>query len=105
MNHLILTTGPAHAGLIDGHPFLRDLARQELIRTDALGLGIDVDADSRATCPRHDGGLPIFVAGPAARGYFGELMGLPQVADHAAAVAARVLNGLEALNAARCPVS
>ena len=105
VNHLILTTGPAHAGLIDGHPFLRDLARQELIRTDALGLGIDVDADSRATCPRHDGGLPIFVAGPAARGYFGELMGLPQVADHAAAVAARVVNGLEALNAARCPVS
>ena len=105
VGHLILTTGPAHAGLIDGHPFLRDLAERDLIRADALDLGIDVDAHSRATGLHRDDAPPIFVAGPAARGYFGELMGLPQVADHAAAVAAEALASLEALQPARCPVS
>ena len=58
-----------------------------------------------ATGLRRDDAPPIFVAGPAARGYFGELMGLPQVADHAAAVAAEALSSLRTLKPARCPVS
>ena len=48
VDHLILTTGPAHGGLIDSQPLLRELARRGLIRADKLGLGLDVDAHSRA---------------------------------------------------------
>ncbi len=39
VDHLILTTGPAHRALTDSQPFLQDLARRGLIRADALGMG------------------------------------------------------------------
>lgn len=91
VDHLILTTGPAHRALTDSQPFLQDLARRGLIRADALGMGLEVDSRSRAVAEPHVEALPVLVAGPAARGRFGELMGLPQVADHAADVAAQAL--------------
>ena len=103
VDHLILTTGPAHGGLIDSQPLLRELARRGLIRADKLGLGLDVDAHSRAI-GRDERAIPnLLISGPAARGYFGELMGLPQVADHAAAVAAEALQALGIGQSARCP--
>ena len=103
VDSLILTTGPAHGGLIDSQPLLRELARRGLIRADKLGLGLDVDARSRAI-GREGRALPnLLISGPAARGYFGELMGLPQVADHAAAVAAEALQALGIGQFARCP--
>lgn len=105
VDNLILTTGPAHGNLIASQPFLRDLARQELIRADALNLGIDVDSQSRARGHRRDAAPPVFVSGPAARARFGELMGLPQVADHAAFVAAEALSQLQIIHPERCPAS
>lgn len=90
VDYLVLTTGPAHHDLLDGQPFFTALRQAGLIRADALGLGIAVDAQSLAV-GRAD---HIWVAGPAARGYFGELMGLPQVADHAQRVARSVLQTL-----------
>ncbi len=75
VDHLILTTGPAHGGLIDASQrALRELARRGLIRADKLGLGLDVDAHSRAI-GRDGRAIPnLLISGPAARGYFGELM-------------------------------
>jgi uncharacterized NAD(P)/FAD-binding protein YdhS len=84
---VIVTTGPAHDGAIASNPALASLALAGLIRPDAVGLGLDVDASNRAIGA--DGvALPtLLVAGPLARGQVGELMGLPQVSDHAEQVA------------------
>ncbi|HBT6279935.1 TPA: FAD-dependent oxidoreductase, partial [Klebsiella quasipneumoniae] len=103
VDHLILTTGPAHRALTDSQPFLQDLARRGLIRADALGMGLEVDSRSRAVADPQVEALPVLVAGPAARGRFGELMGLPQVADHAAEVAAQALLTLGIPQDSRCP--
>lgn len=99
VDYLILTTGPAHASLTESQPFLRDLRRAGAIRPDALGLGIDVDSQSQAIGAQGTASPAFLVAGPAARGRFGELMGLPQVACHAQAVARQLLLTLSA----RCP--
>ncbi|MCX3880296.1 hypothetical protein NAH03_22745, partial [Stenotrophomonas maltophilia] len=77
--------------------------RRGLIRADALGMGREVDSRSRAVAEPHVEALPVLVAGPAARGRFGELMGLPQVADHAADVAAQALLTLGIPQDSRCP--
>lgn len=103
LDHLIVTTGPGHEALTASQPLLLSLSQQGIIRADALGFGIDVDRDSR-TLTRT--GLPnpkLFVVGPAARARFGELMGLPQVADHAAEVARHILTSLHIKHAERYP--
>ncbi|MDP1265418.1 FAD-dependent oxidoreductase, partial [Klebsiella pneumoniae] len=72
-------------------PLLQDLARPGLIRADALGMRLEVDSRTRAVAEPHVEALPVLEAGPAARGRFGELTGLPQVAAPAAAGAAQAL--------------
>jgi uncharacterized NAD(P)/FAD-binding protein YdhS len=84
---IILTTGPAHGGIVASQPWLQRLADDGLIVADPAGLGIDCDMRSRALGPEGVVTPNLFVAGPLARGTFGELMGLPQVAEHAADVA------------------
>ncbi|WP_395369775.1 FAD/NAD(P)-binding protein [Komagataeibacter diospyri] len=79
---IITTTGPAHGAIIHTMPYIRELAAAGLVEMDATGLGLHVDALGRAcTGSRHEDTL--FVAGPLARGRFGELMGLPEVTRHA----------------------
>ena len=87
VDYLVLTTGPDHADLVASQPFLQALHQAGLIHPDPLGMGIEVNALSQAS-PN------LWVAGPAARGRFGELMGLPQVAEHAQQVAQNVLETL-----------
>ncbi|WP_154914999.1 FAD/NAD(P)-binding protein [Klebsiella grimontii] len=103
VDHFILTTGPAHGALTDSQPLLRQLSQEGLIRADAFGLGLDVDRRSRAIGREGRAAPNLLVSGPAARARFGELMGLPQVADHAAAVAAEALLALGIKQSARCP--
>lgn len=86
-DYLVLTTGPDHADLLASQPFLQALHREGLVYPDPLGMGIAVNVRSQAS-PN------VWVAGPAARGRFGELMGLPQVALHAQQVAQNVLETL-----------
>lgn len=88
VDYLVLTTGPDHADLIASQPFLQALHQAGLIHPDSLGMGIEVNALSQASAN-------LWVAGPAARGRFGELMGLPQVAEHAQQVAQHVLETLD----------
>lgn len=86
----VIVTGPAHAGVISTNPALTALARAGLVRPDSLGLGLDVD--ERGLAIGRDGTVHghLFVAGPLARARVGELMGLPQVSEHAALVAEMV---------------
>ncbi|MDY0926944.1 FAD/NAD(P)-binding protein [Pantoea trifolii] len=105
LDHLIVTTGPGHEALTASQPLLQSLSRQGLIRADQLGFGIDVDSQSRTLNLNGQPNARLFVVGPAARARFGELMGLPQVADHAAAVARHILQELQIAHAERCPPS
>lgn len=87
---LVVATGPAHGTVLASQPHLAALAAAGVLTPDPVGLGIACDDDARAL--RADGTAEpdLFVAGPLARGTFGELMGLPQVTEHAAFVATAV---------------
>jgi uncharacterized NAD(P)/FAD-binding protein YdhS len=91
---VIVTTGPAHGGVVAGKPVLASLAAAGALRADALGLGIDVDEQSRALRADGTADAALYVAGPLARARFGELMGLPQVAAQPSAVAAHISDRL-----------
>jgi uncharacterized NAD(P)/FAD-binding protein YdhS len=83
-------TGPGHRSVTATHPVLRGLAAAGLLRPDPAALGIWVDTQSRVL--RADGcpNPTLFVAGPLARGTFGELMGIPQVTLQPREVASRL---------------
>ena len=108
---VINTTGPAHGQSLQLNPALRSLTEAGLIRADQYGLGIETSRDSRAVGRDGRAAATLFVAGPLARGTFGELMGLPEVARHAQAVAAEIAKLLDTpaeavgANAAHGPVA
>ncbi len=92
---VIVTTGPAHAGVVAGNRVLSALAAGGHLRADAIGLGIAVDAKGRVL--RADG-TPhetLFAVGPLARARYGELMGMPQVAMQPSEVGQLVAAELE----------
>lgn len=94
---VVVTTGPAQAGLPGAMPrampCLASLARRGVLQPDPSGLGLRVDAAMRAIgTDAAAGAASPFVAGPLARGRVGELMGLPEVAAHAALVARAILD-------------
>jgi uncharacterized NAD(P)/FAD-binding protein YdhS len=92
---VINCTGPGHRSVVQTHPVLAGLAASGGLQADPASLGILVDGDARVV--RADGSAwkNLFVAGPLARGTFGELMGLPQVNLQPRGVAA-LLGGLAA---------
>lgn len=94
VEHLIVTTGPAHSTLTSSQALFQNLSLIGAIQPDPLGLGLLVNRHSQAIDRDGRANPRLLVVGPAARGYFGELMGLPQVADHALAVAQETLNTL-----------
>ncbi|RWE83358.1 MAG: hydroxyacylglutathione hydrolase, partial [Mesorhizobium sp.] len=99
---VINTTGPAHGKTLRTNPALRALAAAGLIRLDRHGLGIATGRDSRAAGPDGEPVPGLFIAGPLARGTFAELMGLPEVARHAQAVASEIESRLGALSSIVC---
>ncbi|ROR15017.1 FAD/NAD(P)-binding protein [Erwinia sp. JUb26] len=102
VDRLIVTTGPAHGGLLQSDALLHQLALDGVIQPDELALGIKVNGRSQAVNRFGAPNLHLWVAGPAARGRFGELMGLPQVAEHAESVANQLLAGSNAADGSGC---
>lgn len=86
---VVNTTGPAHRDVIGAEPE-RSLHEAGLLRLDAVGLGLATGEDGRAV--GLDGRVVpgLYVAGPLARGTFGELMGLLEVTRHAEFIAAQI---------------
>ncbi|MDH6264830.1 putative NAD(P)/FAD-binding protein YdhS [Rhizobium sp. SG_E_25_P2] len=87
---VVVATGPAHGSVLSSQPYLDGLAGAGHIRLDPVGLGLDCDQRSRLIGANGEVQPGLFVAGPLARGAFGELMGLPQVTLHARDVAFEV---------------
>jgi uncharacterized NAD(P)/FAD-binding protein YdhS len=85
---VINCTGPGHRSVVKTHPVLAGLADAGALQADPAALGILVDDLARVVRSGGAAWPNLFVAGPLARGTFGELMGLPQVNTQPRAVAA-----------------
>ena len=90
----VVTTGPAHDNILTSNSALRSLADAGLVQRDEHGLGVLVDRRHRAVARSGTVTDTLLIAGPLARGTFGELMGLPQVSRDAEVVAAEILERL-----------
>jgi len=93
---VVVTTGPGHGGILGSQPFLAELSHNGYLELDPTGLGLFCTRNSEAIGSVAGVTPSLLIAGPLARGTFGELMGLPQVTDHAVLVAARIAECLQA---------
>ncbi len=91
---VVAATGPDHAAVISSHPYLADLQRAGCIRPDQHRLGIACDTESRAIGLGGRASDTLFIAGPLARGTFGELTGVPEIAAQAEHIATRITAGV-----------
>ena len=88
---VVLATGPAHRSLVETDPLIAALHAEGFVAPDDVGLGLRTDRRSRALGRDGAAAPGLWIAGPLARGTFGELMGLPEVARHGEAVAKEAL--------------
>ncbi len=84
---VVVTTGPAHGGILESQPWLARLRDQSRLQLDPTGLGIACTERSEAIGADGRPDPTLLISGPLARGTFGELMGLPQITEHAVFVA------------------
>lgn len=98
---IVIATGPAHGTVFESNPLLGQIGHDGLARPDPLGLGIDVDLRGRAIGRDGQSAGALYVAGPLARGTFGELMGAPDLARHARNIAESIAH--TDMRAARLP--
>ncbi len=87
---VVIATGPGHRDILDAEPYLGWLERGGLVRLDAVGLGLDTDQRGHAVGRNGVVQESLLIAGPLARGTFGELMGLPEVARYAVDIAKEI---------------
>ena len=89
-DRVVVATGPAHGAVLAWQPFLGALADAGALAPDPAGLGLHTTRDAQAVAANGEADPTLFIAGPLARGTFGELMGLPHVAAYAKFVADRI---------------
>jgi len=95
---VVVTTGPAHGGILKSQAWLSKLYDQSHLRLDPTGLGIACTERSEAIGGDDRPDPTLLISGPLARGTFGELMGLPQISEHAAFVANELARKISARN-------
>lgn len=91
---VVVTTGPAHGGILETQPWLAALAAGGHLALDPTGLGLACNERSEAIGPSGRADPSLLISGPLARGTFGELMGLPQVSEHAFFIASEIADKL-----------
>lgn len=96
---VVNTTGPSHRGVLGGEGILPSLSRAGYLRCDSVGLGLATTPDGRAVGIDDAATQTLLVAGPLARGTFGELMGIPEVSGYALFIAERVAETARARSA------
>ena len=93
-DRIIVAVGPTHRDIVPSQTFLAELAQAGAIDLDATELGLATSRDGQAIGADGVADPTLFIAGPLARGAFGELMGLPQVSVYAQFVAERIAAAL-----------
>lgn len=88
---IVIATGPAHGTVFETNSLLGQIGEAGLARPDPLGLGIDVGPGGHAIGRDGVAAGSLFVAGPLARGTFGELMGVPDLARYARNIAETIV--------------
>ncbi len=91
---VVITTGPAHGGILSSQSWFSELAETGRLTMDPTGLGLACNEMGEALDVNGDPQLDLLIAGPLARGVFGELMGLPQVSEYAAAIAGQIIGSI-----------
>lgn len=99
-DRIIVTTGPGHADILTSQPALAGLHAAKRLDLDPVGLGLHCDRRARILDHAGEPVPGLYLAGPLARGTFGELMGLPQVSQFAPFLAEIVLEALVQTRAA-----
>jgi uncharacterized NAD(P)/FAD-binding protein YdhS len=83
-------TGPLHAIARTTDPLLRSLRDAGHVRSDRVGIALQVDEHSRAS-----GGEHIWALGPLTRGCYWEIIAVPDIREQAAAVADDIAREIE----------
>jgi uncharacterized NAD(P)/FAD-binding protein YdhS len=91
---VVVTTGPGHRGILDSQSWIGALADAGYLAIDDAGLGLACNTASLALGADGKAAPSLFISGPLARGTFGELMGLPEVVEHAVFVADQVASAV-----------
>lgn len=90
-DHLLVATGPDYAHITDYHDYLRGLYEAGFIKPDPFGFGLACDGESRALARDGHPVADLYIAGPLARGMFGEMTAVPELAAQAEQIARRIL--------------
>lgn len=90
VTRIINCTGPEADLRGSADPLLRRLAERGAIRADPLGIGIDVDSESRVFGADGRAQDNLFAVGPVTRGTFWEIVAVPDIRAQVAGVAARL---------------
>lgn len=88
---IINCTGPEANLRATADPLLHRLLDQGTIRPDPLGIGIDVDQDSRVIAPDGTPSPHLFALGPLTRGAFWEIIAVPDIRHQAFRVALQLV--------------